>query len=520
MAQKSKTQGVDSPVEAVQEKLVKMQKGDREKQVLEINTQMSALEASINKLGRKLTTTNKQIKTDVERLNSSDVEITDKVTETYRQLGVMENTFQQLSSESSHINQALKKVNTKIKALEKETRSSLKSAMDTQSLINDDMKQSHDDLITRAEKLSKKATSMARKLDKSISENSRALSDLESRVVDELEKIAQSSEQRDNKLDDKISAQKAKMLLMQSVDDALEKRVSTLQTTTQQLLQDSENLKDSTQALDILTSKLCDDVQALESQTAGLAEQNEQQQGMIVDLQGKTDSLGRTLLALVTLEKKHFRTLGSASLLLLLLMLGVFFYGEYSRDTAAALEVQRNAVVNEQLSDLKNRVEDEQLSSEVFYNEISSLGKTIDEVKGEMQQTADQIKSQLQGMTDQVDSIDGRLQYMNPLYNFGTDNTIHGSEWISRLDKKLLSIKIATVDNKQELYEIAQRYSNYFTRDLAYFRNQDQRYTLVYGGNFESEQQVSETIRRMPGYMNNQKISPISNADILQLIKS
>lgn len=518
MAQESQKTDSTSPVENGQDKLVNIKTGNKEKQVLEINKQMSSLETSINKLSRQLTSTNKQVKTDVDRLSASDAEITDKVADTYKQLGVIENTFQGLSTQSSQIKLDLKKVNTTIRALEKDTKASLDSAIQNQSAINGEFKLAHEDLIARSQKLSKKATSIAKKLDKSIKDNSKALSQLESTIVDELQNVAQSSEERDNKLEDKISSQKAKMLLMQGVDEALEKRATSLEDTSQKLIKDSENLKDITRTLDVLTSKLSTDVEELELHTAQLAEQNEQQQGMIEQLQDKSESLGRTLLALVTLEKKHFRTLASASLLLLLVVLGVFFYGEYSRNTEGAVEAQRNDVVNDQISDLQNRVENEQMASQVFYKEITNLENNIGQVKDEMQQVTDQLKEKVQHMTDQVDSIDGRIQYMNPLYNFGTDNTIHGSQWISELDANLMSIKIATVSNKQELYEIAQRYNNYFTEDMAYFITEDKQYTLIYGGKFATEQQINNIIRRMPRYMNNQLISPVSNADVLKQI--
>lgn len=511
MAQESIKQEAAAGETSAQANLVNMQGGPKEKKVLEINKQMSSLETSINKLNRQLNTTNKQIKTDVERLTSSDAEITDKVAETYKQLGVIENTFQDLNEQSSKINKDLKSINSTIRALEKDSKASLDSAIENQAKINADFTQTHEDLIGKAEKLSKKATSIAKKLDKSIKDNSKALSDLEERILADLQNIAESSEQRDSALDDKISSQKAKMLLMQSVDEALEKRAEALELTSQQLIKDSEQLKDATNILDVLTSKLSTDVEALENHTRQLAEQNEAQQAQIDGLDDRTDSLSRTLLALASLEKKHFRVLGAGSLVLLIALLAAFFYGEYMRDTESVVEAQRNGVVTEQISDLQNRVEDEQMASQVFYNEITLLEKSLDQMKGE-------LDGKIQQMTDQVDSIDGRIQYMAPLYNFGSNNTIHGSQWISQLNPEQKSIKIATVADKQDLYNIAQRYNNHFTQDLAYFITADNQYTLIYGGKFDSDQQLDNLLRRMPRYMNGQVIQPISNAEVLSKI--
>jgi chromosome segregation ATPase len=500
MAQQPEKLDKDSKTTHGQDNLVTMQTGNKEKKVLEINKQMSSLESSLENLNKKLNSTNRQIKTDVERLISSDADISEKVAETYKQLGDIDSTFQELNEQSSQINTELKKVNGTIKALEKSTSLSLNEAIESQSSINDEFKQVHTDLIERAEKLSKKARTISKKLDKSIQENSQALTDLEGRIVNELKTVAESSQERDNKLDDKItsaneaiSSQKAKILIMQSVDEALDKRALALEKTSQLLIKDSEELRDSTEVLDVLTAKLSSDVEALEIHTASLQQQ--------------TDTLGRSLLSLATLEKKHFRVLGSASIVLLLAIVALYFYGEYVADTEATVEASRNDVVNENISELQNNVADEQMASKIFYQEINGLEQSID-----------QIKTEMKDMNDQVESIDGRVQYINPSYNFGSDNTIHGSQWLSKLDPNLQSIKLGTVAGKQDLYELASRYNRYLTEDLAYFVTDDKQFTLVYGGKFENDQQLESVMRRMPRFMNDQLITSISNADILKRI--
>jgi hypothetical protein len=53
---------------------------------------MISVESSIDKLNKKLNETNRKIKSDITRLTEPDAEITDKVTDTYKQLGVIEGT--------------------------------------------------------------------------------------------------------------------------------------------------------------------------------------------------------------------------------------------------------------------------------------------------------------------------------------------------------------------------------------------------------------------------------------------
>ena len=497
-----------------------------EQQVIEINNQMSAVEGSISALTKKLNATNKKIKTDVTRLTTSDAEITDKVADTYKQLAVIDTTFEELSQQSNKITADLQNVNSSLTSFKKSSSKAIHNLIDTQSEVNKTVKLQQEDLIQRAEKLSKNAKTISTKLTKSIRKNSKALSELEAKIITDLEKVAQLSETRDDKLDDKIKSssdeirsQKAKMLLMQSVDEALEKRAAALEETSEKLIEESQNLKETTETLDILTSKLSADVESLELHTARLAQENIEQQAQIDELQVNTGSLTRTLLALASLEKKHFRALAAGSLLLLLAVIATFFYGEYARDTDQAVEAQRNTVINEQVSNLQNKVEDEQMASQVFYSEIIELQNNLTQVKSELQQKTEAIKAEIVEMNDEVQSLDGRVQYLAPLYNFGSDNTIHGSQWLSSLDESKMSIKIATVTDKQDMYEIAQRYSNYFTEELAYFITADKQYTLIYGGNFNDEQQVKNTLRKMPGYINFEPIGSISNTEILQQIK-
>ena len=523
MAQQKSELGAEETAQAGnQDNLVSMQDASKEKQVLEINQQMSSLEDSITQLNKKLNSTNKQIKTDVTRLSESDSDITEKVAETYKKLGAIEINFAELSEASNKINSDLKKVNKTIKDFEKKSSAALNQAIETQAEVNDEFKQLNQDLVKRAEQLAKKSTSLTRKLNKSIKDNSKSLTELEANIVDELERVARSSQERDDKLDDKIVAadqelksQKARILLMQGVDEALDKRATSLEQSAQKLFEDTEELKDSTEILNVLTNKLVADVEALELHSEQLAEQNQQQQLQIDGLEEKSETNSRSILALANLEKRHFRVLGSASLLLLLAIVAVFFYQQYQHDTENALEIQRNAQVDQQVSDLQVRVQDEQAASNVFVSEINKLQDNMQL----MQASIDDINADMVSMNDQVESLDGRVRYIAPLYNFGSDNTIHGSQWLSRLDPAHYSIKVATVADQQGLYETAQWYNSYFTDDLGYFIDDDGRYTLVYGGRFESEEQAKESMSNMPRMINFEPISAISNTEILEQIQ-
>ena len=483
----------------------------REHRVLEINQQMSTLEASIEVLDEKLTSTNQQIQSDVERLTDSDADITERFTSTYKQLGIIEASLQQLSTESGRLNTELEQVNTNIRAFEQEAAAALDNAVETQSEVNDTFRLNHEEIIDRAKKLSQKASELSSRLTNSINENSKALAELEERVVSELETVANASEQRDVELNNRIdsiseglSNQKAKMLLMQDADAALANRATALETTSDQLTNDSAKLQESTEELNLITDKLGADVEALKAHSRQLAEQNTKQEGFINSLMDRTTILSNSLLALSRTEKMHFNIMSVISLLIILTMVTVYYIYQQQREQDLIMQSTRDMAITQDVVLLQGQLANEQSAKTRLQQEVVDL-----------QQNIVQMEGQIKGMNDQVESLDGRVQYLAPLRSFGIDNTIHGSHWLQQLQPESYSIHVATVADKQDMYDIAQRYNRYFPDELAYYIDQEQRYHLIYGGKFVTQHDAIQTISRMPRYINNQPLWVIANASAL-----
>ncbi len=479
----------------------------REQKVLEINQQMSMLEDSIEALDGKLVSTNQQIQSDVERLTDSDADITEKFATTYKQLGIIEASLQELSDDSGRLNTELDQVNTNIRVIEQEATAALKDAVENQSEVNETFHANHEAIVERADKLAKKATALSSKLTKSINQNSKALAELEARIVNELESVAQASEQRDADLSNQVeiinkevSSQKAKMLLMQDVDAALEKRATSLEDISNKLSKDTTRLKKSTKDLNLITAKLGTDVEALQTHTQQLAEQNTEQQGFINSLLERTTILGDSLLAQARIERKHFHIMSVISLLIILTIVGVYYVNQHQRELDLIAQSAHDNVVNEQVTVLQNQLSAEQAAKTHLQQEVVGL-----------QQNIATMEDQIQGMNDQVESLDGRVQYLAPLNSFGGNNTIHGSHWLQQLQPEQFSIHIAAVTDKQEMYKIAQRYNRYFVEELAYYIDDKQQYHLIYGGKFATQQQALQTINRMPRYISHQPINVIAN---------
>lgn len=485
----------------------KTRNDQREHRVLEINQQMSMLEESIEVLDEKLTTTNQQIQSDVERLTDSDADITERFTTTYKQLGIIEASLQQLSTESGRLNTELEQVNINIRAYEQEAAAALDNAVETQSEVNDTFRLNHEDIVARAEKLSLKASELSSRLTKSINENSKALTELEQRIVSELKTVAHASEQRDDELNNRIdsiseglSNQKAKMLLMQNADAALANRATALEATSAQLVNDSARLQETSEELNVITGKLGADVEALKAHTQQLAEQNTRQEGFINSLMDRTTILSNSLLALSRTEKMHFNIMSVISLLIILAIVTVYYIHQQQREQDLMMQSTQDMAMSQDVVLLQGQLINQQAAKERLQQEVANLQQNVVHMEG-----------QILGMNDQVESLDGRVQYLAPLRSFGIDNTIHGSHWLQQLQPESYSIHVATVADKQDMYDIAQRYNRYFPDELAYYIDQEQRYHLIYGGKFTTQHDAIQTISRMPRYINNQLLWVIPN---------
>ncbi len=473
----------------------------------DINRMMDALEQNLDKLDKKLGNSNRKTRKDIRELLASDAEIGDKVAEIYRQLGLVDARFTDLKKDSGTIRQELDRLLDRIESVREQSLQALADSLENQGAINLDLQQAQQSLIERAETLAKKTTALTRRLNKSIKDNSQALTELEARIVSELERVADDSEKRDEALDGQLQQHQARMLRLQRVDEALDKRAGQLETLTGQLLDDSETLQQQTEMLSVVTERLNADLEALQLKSARLEVESLRHRGLIEQLQHSGRELGQSLLALGRREDRRFIALSLFGLLLLVALLALFGYGQLQRSEDSLVLEQRAVDTQNQIQDLQTRVLDEQMISRVSGENIHAL-----------QQKVAKVEKQLVMVKDQIGSLDGRIGYIAPFSGFGGDNVIHGSEWLSRLDPRKYSIRISGFESKQALFDLVQRYNHYLTQPLGYYPNGRGGYDLVYGGDFADAGEVEENLRWMPGSMDFRPLETVSNRQILSAI--
>jgi chromosome segregation ATPase len=465
----------------------------------ELNQKIGKIDSDLDGLRKELNSTNKGLMKNLAQLDEKDTDLRSKVTEAYQHLGELDDAYRSLAGKSADISREIKAVSKRVNEVNQKSDENF-----------DSLSSEYKSLVERVDELAVKSKKTTQDLNKSIKANTQAMQELERNLLTEIDELANASKSRDDSLDQKadalaeglskadeeIKASQARLIKMQAIDQALEKRAAALESTTKELTNKSRDLARSTTTLHNRTKLLSEAVAALQATT-------EEQGERIEDLEEKTEKTNKALFSLIMLEKRHFRVLGASLVLLLLGFVGFLFYNQANwndeSSTNAALE-SGITIVSEDLAATGQQV----VSIDSNLAALQQQTQAVDEA---VQEELSSINLKLATMGDQVDSLDGRLSNLHPHRSFGNGNVINGPEWLARQPAGQYVIHVATMSDKQELYKLAERYSHYFKDDLAYLPvdvNGSQRFALVYG-QFENESKASAAKSRMPRYIERQR---------------
>ncbi|MEJ2402895.1 MAG: hypothetical protein P8171_01180, partial [Candidatus Thiodiazotropha sp.] len=465
---------------------------DRQSHPNELNQRIGQIDADLDQLRNTLTSTNQDLLEKLSLLNDKDTDLRSKVTEAYQQLGQLDSDYRSLTSQSAGISREIKAVAKQIKDVNQKSDDRL-------SNLNED----YQALINRLEELFSKSKQTTRDLNKSIKANTKAMLELEQKLQIEIDDLATRSRERDeslnqktlalaeglDKADHEIRSSQARILKMQAIDQALENRTAALEATAEELTKKSRELSRSTTTLHNHTREMARAIEALQITS-------EVHTTQIAELRDAGEKTASALLALILREKDHFKRLGLSLLVLLSLFAGYLFYNQINWRNEGEHNLQLQSGIG-QLNDNLNAT-----GHEVgrVANELSELKQLTQDKDTEQQNKIAAINRKLTTIGDQVDSLDGRVTNLRPNRSFSADNTLHGPEWVATLSAQTALVHLATVTEKQELYKIAERYSHYFAKNLAYVPVQvrnSKRYALLYGP-FTTTSAAKTSLTSMP----------------------
>jgi DNA repair exonuclease SbcCD ATPase subunit len=465
----------------------------------ELNQKIGKIDADLDDLKKDLSTTNKGLMKNLAQLDEKDLDLRAKVTEAYQQLGELDGAYRSLAGKSAEISREIKAVSKRVNEVNQ------KSDEQFDSLSGE-----YQTLVERVEELTTKSKKTTQDLNKSIKANTQAMQDLERNLLTEIDELATTSKRRDedleqrtdalteglNKADEEIKASQARLIKMQAIDQALEKRAAALEASTTELTNKSRDLARSTTTLHNRTQQISQAITALQETT-------EMQRQRIEILEVESDKTSLALFSLVVLEKRHFRTLAASLGLLLIAFVGFLFYNQATWEDESSVNAALESgitIVSEDLASTENQV----VGLNTNLTQLQHQTQAADQV---MQQELSSINLKLATIGDQVDSLDGRLTNLRPHRSFGNGNVIHGPEWLARQPAGQYVIHLATLNDKQALYKLAERYSHYLKDDLAYVPVSNagaQGFALIYG-QFESEGKAAAALSRMPRYIERER---------------
>jgi len=485
--------------------LIRLDSGTRDSsQTRDINAKINLLESSLGDLQTELEQINRSVDEGLERLGDSGLDLTAKVSETYKRLGEIDSTYRSLSSISDSIDAEVKKLTLEIADLVEKSTSELEQVDHRSSQRHAEINMQHEQLAARVNELVKHSRQAQEQLESSIRSNTDSLLALEKQLNAEIRQLADTTQERDNALESgldeaekAIENSRARILQMQAVDEALAKRASALETTASVLTRKSGELRSS---VDVLTVR-ADELARI---TSKLREQLDEHSSLISGIQKNVTQMAHNIFVLAGTQKRHFLVFSGLIALIVLAVAGFYYYQLDTNHASARQLAQRTQVVDRQLTGLAQQDIAANTNISRVQDDLKALDSSVNDelsvLNNRLTEEVTTLQGQLQDMEDQAQSLDGRLDYVSPFSSFGRDSVIHGPQWLAAQPAESFVIRVASVSDKKSLYDIAQRYSYYFNDDMAYYpvsTERGERYVLV-SGSYASKAEAASVLRRMP----------------------
>lgn len=474
----------------------------------DINKKITSLDNDLAHLRAELSAINSSVEEGLDRLGDTDTDLTAKVSETYKRLGEIDNAYKSLIEISSRIDHDIQKLNGDVSTVAEQSASGIKTLKQTSIAQSNEFAHKNEQVVTRVNHLLETSKLTGDMLSQKIEATTEKMLQMEARIVAEIDNLSNASKDKANSIEASVESNKAKILKLQSVDEAIIKRATTLEISSAELSVKSQDMQSSIEQLRMTTGNLSDGLVELREQTRALEDIASNHSSLIGSLQKSTSDITRRHDLLAGREGKHFNMLAAGFLLLLIVSVVIYFMQQYQFGVNHVAQVEQNVALDHKLTTMQQEQNDSAL---VLSDSITSLENRIDQVNVALQETVEKkiaaLDNKMQTVKDQVQSVDGRLSQSSPFSLIGDDNIIHGAQWITALPAENFVVQLAYVDNKEALYEIAQRYNYYLKDVLSYFRVADNggvKYVLL-SGNYATQPQAAAQIQSMPRYINLQQ---------------
>jgi len=459
----------------------------------DINFKISALDTDLAQLRAELASINNSVEEGLDRLGDTDTDLTAKVSETYKRLGEIDNAYKALLKISSRIDTDIQRLNGDVSVVAEQSASGIKNLEQSSIAQSNDFAQKNQQVVSKVNQLVETSKLTSAMLNQNIQSATEKMLQVEKSLIAQIESLSAATQDKTAAIENTIDQNRAKILKLQSVDEAIIRRATTLEISSAELTVKSQHLDASVDQLQISTDSLSHGLGVLRERTKELEVLTASHGSLIGGLQKATADLTDRLTALAGLERKHFNLFTAAFAILLALTAALYFMQQNKLDVSELRTAERSALVDNQVANLQ------QMQTSVAADTKNSLAALENKIA--------QVDHSLKNVQDQVQSVEGRVNQVQPFSRIGDDNIIHGAQWIAGLPAENFAVQLAYVENKNTLFEIAQRYNAYLKDSLSYFEVMDNgvnKYVLL-SGNYVTQQQAKAAVQDMPRYVDMQQ---------------
>ena len=476
----------DPAVDSKKSKLLKFDENNIVSPGKDINAKITTLDTDLAQLRMELGVINNSVEEGLDRLGDTDTDLTAKVAETYKRLGEIDNAYKSLLKISSRIDTDIKKLNGDVSTVAEQSATGIKNLEQSTIAQSHEFTQKNQQVASRVNQLVETSKLTSELLGQKIQFTTDNMLQFEKSIVAEIENLSSATKEKTESLGNSIDSNKAKILKLQAIDEAIIRRATTLEISSAELTVKSQHLEVSTDQLRHSANELSTGLDELQQRTQTLEELTNSHGWLIGGLQKATSDITDKLAALAGRETKHFN-IAIAGFLLLLVVTAIIYFVQQDQFTFN----------DSQIAGLQQT---QKKSAVIIGDSLTALDSKIDLMNSVLQ---DELKT----VKDQVQSVNGRLSQASPFSQIGDDNIIHGAQWIAGLPRENFTVQLAYAGNKDTLYEIAQRYNYYLKDALSYFEVNENgivKYALL-SGNYTTQQQAMAAKESMPRYIDMQK---------------
>ncbi len=455
----------------------------------DINKKITSLDTDLTQLRAELEIINGSVEEGIDRLSDKDTDLTAKVSETYKRLGEIDNAYKALLEISSRIDSDINKLNGDVSNVAEQSATGIKSLENSTLTQSKEFAQKNRQVVSKVNHLIETSKLTNEVMRQSVHSSTEKMLQIEKSVIAQIESLSSTTKDKTQTIEKAVDHNSARILKLQSVDEAIIRRASALEVTAAELTAKGQYLDSSVEQLQISSDVLASGIKALRERTGALEELTHSHGSLIDGLHKTGADISNKLIALSGRESRHFKFVTAGLIILLVVTAAIYF----SQQNQFYFNETKIVEQSEQITDLQQV---QAVSNAITNNSLAMLESKI-------QQTNDEMKT----MQDLVESVDGRLNQSSPYSRIGNDNVIHGQQWIAGLPQENFTVQLAYADNKDTLYEIAQRYNFQLKDSLSYFKASEKgavKYVLL-SGSYATRQQAMSALGSMPGYIDMQQ---------------